>query len=80
MTETKCFRDGFRDQLHELSGQPNITSDQVKSSQNPFITKSSHYVIFFSSQIIEQVKSCSKNYFKDFEDILYNFIQPNILR
>ena len=24
MTETKCFRDVFRDQLHELSGQPNI--------------------------------------------------------
>ena len=23
MTETKCFRDVFRDQLHELSGQPN---------------------------------------------------------
>ena len=25
MTETKCFRDAFRDQLYELSGQPNIT-------------------------------------------------------
>ena len=24
MTETKCFRDAFRDQLHELSEQPNI--------------------------------------------------------
>ena len=24
MTEIKCFRDAFRDQLHELSGQPNI--------------------------------------------------------
>ena len=24
MTETKCFRDAFRDQLHELSGQPNM--------------------------------------------------------
>ena len=24
MTGTKCFRDSFRDQLHELSGQPNI--------------------------------------------------------
>ena len=24
MTETKCFRDAFRDQLHKLSGQPNI--------------------------------------------------------
>ena len=23
MTETKCFRDAFRDQFHELSGQPN---------------------------------------------------------
>ena len=23
MTETKCFRDAFRDQLHELSAQPN---------------------------------------------------------
>ena len=23
MTEAKCFRDAFRDQLHELSGQPN---------------------------------------------------------
>ena len=23
MTETKCFRDSFRDQLHELSGHPN---------------------------------------------------------
>ena len=22
MTETKCSRDAFRDQLHELSGQP----------------------------------------------------------
>ena len=24
MTESKCFRDAFRDQLHELSGQPNM--------------------------------------------------------
>ena len=24
MTETKCFRDAFRDQLRELSGKPNI--------------------------------------------------------
>ena len=24
MTETKCFRDAFRDQLHELSGQSNM--------------------------------------------------------
>ena len=24
MTEIKCRRDAFRDQLHELSGQPNI--------------------------------------------------------
>ena len=24
MTEVKCFRDAFRDQLHELSGQLNI--------------------------------------------------------
>ena len=23
MTETKCFRDAFRDQLHELSRPPN---------------------------------------------------------
>ena len=23
MTETKCFRDAYRDQLHELSGQSN---------------------------------------------------------
>ena len=23
MTETKCFRDAFRDQLHEFSGQAN---------------------------------------------------------
>ena len=23
MTESKCFRDAFRDQLHEISGQPN---------------------------------------------------------
>ena len=23
MTETKCFRDAFRDQLHHLSAQPN---------------------------------------------------------
>ena len=26
MIEIKCFRDAFRDQLHELSGQPNITT------------------------------------------------------
>ena len=26
MTETKCFRDAFRERLHELSGQPNILS------------------------------------------------------
>ena len=26
MTETKCFRDVFRDQLHELSVQPNNVS------------------------------------------------------
>ena len=25
MTETKYFRDAFRDQLHELSRQPNIS-------------------------------------------------------
>ena len=30
ITETKCFRDAFRDQLHELSKQPNI----VKSVNN----------------------------------------------
>ena len=24
MTETKCFRDAFRDQLYELSGPPNV--------------------------------------------------------
>ena len=24
MAETKCFKDAFRDQLHEFSGQPNI--------------------------------------------------------
>ena len=29
MTETKCFRDAFRDQLHELSGQPNIIKRSV---------------------------------------------------
>ena len=23
MTESKCFRDAFRDQLREISGQPN---------------------------------------------------------
>ena len=27
MTQTKCFRDAFRDQLHELSGQPNKKDD-----------------------------------------------------
>ena len=26
MAETKCFRDAFRDQLHELIGQPNINA------------------------------------------------------
>ena len=26
MTETKCFIDAYRDQLHELSGQPNIST------------------------------------------------------
>ena len=33
MTETKCFRDAFRDQLHELSEQPNI-SDTIKIYTN----------------------------------------------
>ena len=28
MTETKCFRDVFRDQLHELFGQPNISLNE----------------------------------------------------
>ena len=27
MTETKCFRDAFRDPLHELSGQPYISQE-----------------------------------------------------
>ena len=28
MTEIKCFRDAFRDQLHEFSGQPILTGKQ----------------------------------------------------
>ena len=31
MTTTKCFRDAFRDQFHELSGQPNIEKQPAKS-------------------------------------------------
>ena len=30
MTETKCLRDAFRDQLHELSGQSNILLSSAK--------------------------------------------------
>ena len=29
MIETKCFRDAFRDQLHELFGPPNMSYDSV---------------------------------------------------
>ena len=35
MTETKCFRDAFRDQLHELSGQPNILLFHIYSNYLP---------------------------------------------
>ena len=34
MIETKCFRDAFRDQLHEFSRQPN---NMVKSIFNHFV-------------------------------------------
>ena len=36
MTEIKCFRDAFRDQLHELSGQPNSTGVIELSCQDLF--------------------------------------------
>ena len=36
MTETKCFRDAFRDQLHELRGQPNT----LEYDYNPIGMKS----------------------------------------
>ena len=39
MTETKCFRDPFRDQLHELSGQPNILiSDNYSAARFVFLS------------------------------------------
>ena len=34
MTETKCFRDAFRDQLPELSGQPNKPSKFALEQEN----------------------------------------------
>ena len=48
MSETKCFRDAFRDQLHELSGQPNsfekwdpfkIYEWSIQDLKNGFLSK-----------------------------------------
>ena len=53
MTETKYFRDAFRDQLHELSGQPNkvVFDDEISHYSKTRIT--STYVIINKSKHFE---------------------------
>ena len=38
VTETKCFRDVFRDQLHELSGQPDMLASGVMKTTHCLLT------------------------------------------
>ena len=38
MTETKCFRDALRDQLHELSGQPNNSCNRDAVGNDDAVT------------------------------------------
>ena len=43
MTETKCFRAAFRDQLHELSRQPNMYHFLVDFPRLNAVTKKDAY-------------------------------------
>ena len=59
MTETKCFRDAFRDQLHELSQQPNIfLTFQNNVIINPYFVKI--YIIKSILLILMTIQSNTK--------------------
>ena len=89
MTETKCFRDAFRDQLHELSGQPNETFSSTNSHHFKTNRKKTsrtlvqHHNIFqtakfyFSPHIISIMISChfeALKFFRNYGSILGFYI------
>ena len=56
MTETKCFGDAFRDQLHELFGQPITTLRSTDPMILFYFSDDSH------KSIIGEIDDCKKIY------------------
>ena len=52
MTETECFRDAFRDQLHELSKQPNSKRQNLAVTSSVFLAlEASYFSLIVKSQL-----------------------------